>query len=140
MDYVDVPLDITRIKVKFLFGLTKRQVICFGSGALVGVPLYLLVKTFLPSNIAALFMIGAMVPFFLFALYEKNGEPLEKVLRHFIQSRYLLPKTRPYQTENAYALIAKQIQVEKEVHCIVHGTQSQSTACKKAHARGKKAD
>ena len=68
MDYVDVPLDITRIKVKFLFGLTKRQVICFGSGALVGVPLYLLVKTFLPSNIAALFMIGAMVPFFLFAL------------------------------------------------------------------------
>ena len=30
MDYVDVPLDITRIKVKFLFGLTKRQVICFG--------------------------------------------------------------------------------------------------------------
>lgn len=140
MDYVDVPLDITRIKVKFLFGLTKRQVICFGSGALVGVPLYLLVKTFLPSNIAALFMIGAMVPFFLFALYEKNGEPLEKVLRHFIQSRYLLPKTRPYQTENAYALIAKQIQVEKEVRCIVHGTKNQSAARKKAHARGKKAD
>ena len=140
MDYVDVPLDITRIKVKFLFGLTKRQVICFGSGALVGVPLYLLVKTFLPSNIAALFMIGAMVPFFLFALYEKNGEPLEKVLRHFIQSRYLLPKTRPYQTENAYALIAKQIQVEKEVLRIVHGTQNQSAARKKAHARGKKAD
>ena len=140
MDYVDVPLDITRIKVKFLFGLTKRQVICFGSGALVGVPLYLLVKTFLPSNIAALFMIGAMVPFFLFALYEKNGEPLEKVLRHFIQSRYLLPKTRPYQTENAYALIAKQIQVEKEVRRIVHGKKNQSAARKKAHARGKKAD
>ena len=139
MDYVDVPLDITRIKVKFLFGLTKRQVICFGSGALVGVPLYLLVKTFLPSNIAALFMIGAMVPFFLFALYEKNGEPLEKVLRHFIQSRYLLPKTRPYQTENAYALIAKQIQVEKEVRRIAHGTQNQSAARKKAHACGKKA-
>ena len=140
MDYVDVPLDITRIKVKFLFGLTKRQVICFGSGALVGVPLYLLVKTFLPSNIAALFMIGAMVPFFLFALYEKNGEPLEKVLRHFIQSRYLLPKTRPYQTENAYALIAKQIQVEKEVRRIVHGKKNQSDAHKKTHARGKKAD
>ena len=140
MDYVDVPLDITRIKVKFLFGLTKRQVICFGSGALVGVPLYLLVKTFLPSNIAALFMIGAMVPFFLFALYEKNGEPLEKVLRHFIQSRYLLPKTRPYQTENAYALIAKQIQVEKEVRRIVHSTQNQSAACKRTHARGKKTD
>ena len=140
MDYVDVPLDITRIKVKFLFGLTKRQVICFGSGALVGVPLYLLVKTFLPSNIAALFMIGAMVPFFLFALYEKNGEPLEKVLSHFIQSRYLLPKTRPYQTENAYALIAKQIQVEKEVRRIVHGKKNQSDAHKKTHARGKKAD
>ena len=140
MDYVDVPLDITRIKVKFLFGLTKRQVICFGSGALVGVPLYLLVKTLLPSNVAALLMIVAMVPFFLFALYEKNGEPLERVLHHFIQSRYLLPKTRPYQTENAYSLITKQIQVEKEVRRIAYGTKDQSAARKKAHARGKKAD
>lgn len=140
MDYVDVPLDITRIKVKFLFGLTKRQVVCFGSGALVGVPLYLLVKTIIPSNIAALLMIAAMTPFFLLALYEKNGEPLEKVLHHYIQSRYLLPKTRPYQTENAYALILKQIQVEKEVRRIVHGTQKHRNTPKEAHARRKKAD
>ena len=30
MAYVPVPKDLTKVKSKFLFGLTKRQVICFG--------------------------------------------------------------------------------------------------------------
>ena len=38
MAYVPVPKDLTKVKSKFLFNLTKRQVICFGLGALVGVP------------------------------------------------------------------------------------------------------
>ena len=36
MAYVTIPKDLSRIQSKVLFGLTKRQVICFGAAALVG--------------------------------------------------------------------------------------------------------
>ena len=36
MAYVNVPKDLTKVKTKVLFNLTKRQLICFGSGALIG--------------------------------------------------------------------------------------------------------
>ena len=34
MPYLPVPKDLTRVKTKFLFNLTKRQLVCFGGGAL----------------------------------------------------------------------------------------------------------
>ena len=37
MAYVNVPKDLTKIKSKVLFNLTKRQLICFGLAALMGV-------------------------------------------------------------------------------------------------------
>ena len=33
MAYVTIPKDLSRIQSKVLFGLTKRQVICFGAAA-----------------------------------------------------------------------------------------------------------
>ena len=36
MAYVTVPKDLTKIKTKVLFNLTKRQLVCFGAGALMG--------------------------------------------------------------------------------------------------------
>ena len=44
MAYVNVPKDLTQIKSKVLFNLTKRQLICFGLAALMGVPLFFLLK------------------------------------------------------------------------------------------------
>lgn len=38
--YVPVPRDLTRVKSKILFNLTKRQLICFGIGALIGLPVF----------------------------------------------------------------------------------------------------
>ena len=40
-------------------------------------------------------------------MYEKNGQPLEKLLSHYIQARFLRPKIRPYKTNNYYALLMK---------------------------------
>ena len=40
MAYVTIPKDLTKVKSKVLFGLTKRQLICFGAAALIGVPLF----------------------------------------------------------------------------------------------------
>ena len=36
--YISVPRDLTKVKSKVMFNLTKRQLICFGVAALIGVP------------------------------------------------------------------------------------------------------
>ena len=113
--YVTVPKDLTKIKSKMLFGLTKRQLVCFGSAALVGVPLFFLSKGSMGTTPAALCMILVMLPFFLFAMYEKNGQPLEVFLGHLIQNKFIRPKVRIYQTNNLYSALVRQSQLEQEV-------------------------
>ena len=117
MPFVPVPKDLTRVKSKVAFNLTKRQIICFGGGGLVGVPAYILTRGSIGNEPAALLMIGLMLPFFLFGIYEKDGQPLEQILRHMIRASFLSAKTRPYQTENLYAALSRQ---NKEVSTIEH--------------------
>ena len=114
-EYVTIPKDLSRIQSKVLFGLTKRQMICFGTAALVGVPLFFLAKASLGTTTAALCMILVMLPFFLFAMYEKNGQPLEVFLGHLIQNKFIRPKVRIYQTNNLYSALVRQSQLEQEV-------------------------
>ena len=71
MPYVTIPKDLTKVKSKVLFNLTKRQLICFSAGLFVGVPLFFLTKEPLGNSTAALLMILTILPAFLLALYEK---------------------------------------------------------------------
>ena len=119
MAYVSVPKDLTKVKEKFLFNLTKRQVVCFGSGALAGLPTFFLLKDHIGTSLASLVMILVMLPFFLFAMYEKNGQHLEVILKNMINVLFLRPKKRPYKTNNFYAVINRQNQLDKEVYMIV---------------------
>ncbi len=57
MAYVTVPKDLTHVKSKVLFGLTKRQLVCFGGALLTGGPLYFLTRDYLSNSAAALLMI-----------------------------------------------------------------------------------
>ena len=98
--YISVPRDLTRVKSKVLFGLTKRQLICFGTGALIGVPVYFFVRAAGNLSLAALAMIVVMLPFFFLGLYERNGQPPEVVARQFYQARFVRPHVRPYQINN----------------------------------------
>ena len=124
MAYVPVPKDLTKVKSKFLFNLTKRQLICFGGGALIGVPLFFLLRGSLGASSAAILMVLSMLPLFVMGLYEKNGQPLEKVLGDVIQTVFLRPKRRPYQTDNLYAALMRQEQMEREVQKIVRQTKT----------------
>lgn len=103
MAYVNVPNDLSKIKTKLAFNLTKRQLICFGAAAAAGVPLYLLTRGALGNSAALLLMLAVMLPAFLLAMYERDGLPLEKVLYHIIRAKYLRPGVRLYRTENIYA-------------------------------------
>jgi hypothetical protein len=42
------------------------------------------------------------IPAFLFAMYEKDGLPLEKVLKNMITVKFIRPPVRKYQMENLY--------------------------------------
>ena len=136
MPFVPVPKDLTRVKSKVAFNLAKRQLVCFGGGALVGVPTYVLARGFIGNDTAVLLMIGPMLPFFLFGIYEKDGQPLEKILGHFIRARFLVPRTRPYRTENLYAALERQNRKEMEAKLVANKA-AKNTGKKSAY--GKKA-
>ena len=82
MAYVPVPKDLSKIKTKLAFNLTKRQLICFSAAAVIGLPAYLFTREHIGNSVAMFLMIGLMLPFFLFAMYERDGLPLEKVLKN----------------------------------------------------------
>ena len=132
MAYVPGPKDMNAVKTKVAFNLTKRQLICFGAGVLVGVPLFFLLRGRMGSSTATLLMVLVLLPFFLFAMYEKNGQPLEKILYNIVQVSFLRPKERPYRTNNFYSAVIRQEKLDKEVQRIVQG--------EKAHKSRKAAD
>ena len=80
--YISVPRDLTKVKSKIMFNLTKRQLICFSLAALIGVPSFFLLKR--TGNI-----------------------------------KFLRPKIRVYRTDNYYAALMRQAEVEREVEEIV---------------------
>ena len=117
--YISVPRDLTKVKSKVMFNLTKRQLICFGLAALVGVPSFFLLKLAFSISTSVMIMMVIMMPFFFLAMYEKHGQPLEVFLKHFIQANFVRPKTRPYKTDNYYAALIRQAKAEEEVDKIV---------------------
>ena len=115
MAYVTVPKDLNRVKTKVALNLTRRQLICFSAAGLLGIPLYLLTRNALGNDLAALLMVLVMLPLFAFALYEKDGMPLEAFIENYIRVRFLYPRIRPYQTENFYRVIQSEVNHRKEM-------------------------
>ena len=114
MAYVPVPKDLSKIKTKLAFNLTKRQLICFSGAAAVGLPAYLFSRGSIGNSAAMFLMIGLMLPFFFFAMYERDGLPLEKVARNILRAKFLRSGPRPYKTENIYAPFTLRGAMEKE--------------------------
>ena len=95
--------------------LTRRQLICFGGAAAVGIPVYLLTRHALGGTGAMFLMIAIMLPAFFMAMYERDGLPFEKVARNIIRAKFLRPGVRPYQTQNIYAPFAgKEVTLEQK--------------------------
>ena len=126
MAYVPVPKDLSKVKTKVAFNLTKRQIVCFAAAFLL--------KGSAGTNLAAMAMIVVMLPCFLLAMYEKHGQPLEVVVRNVIQTKFTRPKERPYRTENLYAVLEKQRNLEKEVSAIVKRTNKKDAGSRRKQA------
>ena len=142
MAYVPVPKDLNHVKTKVAFNLTQRQLICFVIGALIGVPLFFILKGRIGPSPAAMCMMIVMLPFFLLAMYEKNGQPLEVILKNILQVCFLRPKQRPYATNNFYDLLQRQDALDQEVYSIVSGKtaqQGRKKASRSGHRKSKTA-
>ena len=134
MAYVPVPKDLSKVKTKVAFNLTKRQLICLAGALGVGLPLFFLLKDSAGTSLAAMAMIVVMLPCFLLAMYEKHGQPLEVVVRNVVQTKFTRPKERPYRTENLYAVLEKQRKLEKEVSAIVKRTNKKDAGSRRKQA------
>jgi len=108
MAYVPVPRDLTKVKTKIAFNLTFRQLICFGSAAVIGFPVYFLTRGPIGNTAAVLVMIAVMLPAFFIAMYERDGQPAEKIVRNIIRARFFYPPRRLYKTENFYSIIERE--------------------------------
>ena len=107
MAFVPVPKDLSRVKTKVALNLTKRQIVCFLAAGAVGLPVYFLTKGAIGNSAAVIVMIVMMLPLFFLAMYEKDGQPAEIVLRNFIRAK-VWPGTRPYVTENLYKYLEEE--------------------------------
>lgn len=103
MGYVTVPKDLKRIKSKVALGLTKRQLICIGASAAVGVPLFFLTRGLLGNTLSMLIMLLAMAPGFALGMYERDGMPLERVVMDYLDVRRRKPAIRRKEVRHAEA-------------------------------------
>lgn len=89
--------------------------ICFSGAALTGVPSYFLFKNVIGVQAASIIMVAIMVPFFIFAMYTRDGFPAEKILYFMIRQKILVPGIRPYKSENLYRQLEEKEKIREEV-------------------------
>ena len=82
MAYVPVPKDLSKIKTKLAFNLTKRQLVCFSGAAAVGLPAYLLSRGSIGNSAAMFLMIGLMLPFFFLAMRSNRYQDLPRLRKY----------------------------------------------------------
>lgn len=133
MAYVNIPKDLTKVKNKVAFNLTLRQIICIIIGAALGLPFYFLTRDYIGTSGAATGMVLLMLPEFLFAMYEKDGMHLEKILQNFIRVRFQRPAIRRYEIVNLYEEAAGKPKFQKTMTQKKGGRRNEE---KRTHKKG----
>lgn len=110
--YVQIPKDLNDIKEKFIMGLTKRQVICFGIGLVIGAPVFFLTRAVIGMSGAVFAMGACAAPAILCGLYKKNGVFLEKQAG-YMRDYFTRPRKRYYRSTNIFMCIERHIEYNK---------------------------
>ena len=117
MAYVPIPKDLNKVKTKVALNLTQRQLIGFTFAAMIGIPVYIFIKGFVPNDIAIIFLIISTLPIFFATLFEKDGLIFEKYFKYIYLHKFYQPQKR----------------VRKEVYL----EQQKKKSAAKAHAKQK---
>lgn len=108
-------MDLDEVKVKLLFNLTKRQLICFAMAAVAGGAGYYLTKESIGASMAAFVLILAAMPFFLLAMYTKEGLPAEKIIWYAVRHKFIMKAERPRDTCTRFTREEERRKLEEEV-------------------------
>ena len=93
---VSVPKELKRIKSKLFFGLTKRQLIGFGSAITIGLIVFFFFREISNLDIAMYALFTAVAPIFFITIYTKDGMPAEKWIKLILEYNYLNPLKRTF--------------------------------------------
>lgn len=94
MAYVPAPKDLDKIKTKVAFNLTIRQLIGFAVAALIGIPVYLTVKKYLPNDVSTIFLLVSTLPIFYITFFDKDGLTFEKYFKYYYLHKFYQPQRR----------------------------------------------
>lgn len=97
---VTIPRELKNIKSKLVFGLTKRQLIGFGTGLVLGVLVFLMLKG-ISLDFAMFGMFFVAAPIFFMTIYNKDGLTAEKWLRLWLEYNYLFPTKRYFKVSKS---------------------------------------
>ncbi len=107
MAFVPVPKDLAKVKTKIAFNLTRRQLISFSLGGIIGFFIYINAKQIFPNDIALLIMMVGVMPFFFLGVYERDGLNFEKLIKYYYESKIRNPEVRIYKNINSYEALVK---------------------------------
>lgn len=110
--YVQIPKDLNDIKQKFMFNLTKRQVVSFGIGIAIGFPVFFLTKETLDLSGAIIAMGVCAAPAIVCGIYKKNGIYFEQAIKNMFEY-FRRPRKRIYRSTSMLAYIERQIEYTK---------------------------
>lgn len=95
---VRVPKEITEYKEKILFGLSIRQLICFGSAITLGIGSYYFISKYINQNLASYIVILETIPLFALGFFKKDGFTFEKYVMLIFKHKTKISK-RTYKSE-----------------------------------------
>lgn len=123
--YISVPKDLTKVKSKFAFGLTGKQLLCVVSGAMIAIPTFWAVRGNVGNGPAMMLLFLIMAPFAALAFYEKYGMSAFKWFKIFLRKNFS-PIKRPYKTQNFYAQLDKLVRMQEKGARVEHSTKTKA--------------
>lgn len=120
MAYVNMTKDFSEVRKTISgLGLTKRQLGAFLLAAIIGLPIFFLLKPHIGITYSVMIMAVIVLPFCAAMLYKKDGMYMEVHAKYWYETHYIRNTDRPYQTNNLYDLMQEKERVKKEVEKIV---------------------
>lgn len=120
MAYVNMTKDFSEVRKTISgLGLTKRQLGAFLLAAIIGLPVFFLLKPHIGITYSVMIMAVIVLPFCAAMLYKKDGMYMEVHAKYWYETHYIRNTDRPYQTNNLYDLMQEKERVKKEAEKIV---------------------
>src|SRR5699024_6749492 len=96
-----------KIQSKLFFGLTKRQLIGFSIGLIVGFSVFMIFKN-VNLDVAMYALFISVAPILFATIYQKDNMYIEQWIKLIIEQKYLNPNKRYYKVTKRNLKLAKE--------------------------------